>query len=216
MNYPELLDHMLWDDAQAMQRVLDEACSAMTLAAELHSQGERRHSFILSIQAAVETFKAFGASKEQLTPLCRLAEALLDLERGTVDPALMADSERTKSPIRATAEWSARACLAGALEARMRRGEKASIAARQIANKINITSDVPPIDRADAAKRLVEWRRNFLKDKVPIAGDLFKTIVQQIDGRKQPLQSQSNYHLFLANAEKMLIAKASKYRSRLG
>jgi hypothetical protein len=214
----ELFDHMLppWGDTQAMRRVLDEASTAMSLAAQLHSRGEHRHAFILSIQTAVETFKAFGASREQLVPFRHLAEALLDLERGRVNPALAADPERIQSPPEETAEWSARACLAGALQARMRRGEKALDAAREIGKKINIADADPRKGPLSVPKRLVEWRRNFLKDKIPIAGDLFKTIVRQIDGRKQTLQSQSDYHLFLANAEKMLIAKASEYRSRLG
>jgi hypothetical protein len=212
----ELFDNMLWDDSQPMQHVLDNASSAMSEAAALHSKGKHRESFLLAIKAAVETFKAFGASREQLVPFQHLAEALEDLESGTVNPALKPESKgitRTREP---TPEWSARACLAGALEARMRGDKKLQDAAREIANRINITNDNPPIDPVRAAKRLVEWRNNFLRDKSTMAAGDFQTIVLILESQKQLQPSRSNYLSYLADIEKKLLAMAAEYRDRLG
>jgi hypothetical protein len=216
----ELFERMLppWNEAQAMQRVLDMANATLSFAAEVHSKGNRRESFVWAIRAAVDAFKAFGASGEQLVPLQHLAEALLDLEHGRVDPALAANPDHIQSPGRPAAEWSARACLAGALEARMRAGKKASEAARQIANKIDITGGNPSMDRAEAARRLVGWRSNLLKGSkaAPLAArDLFEHIIQTLDDQQRSRPSPSERHSFLSDAEKRLIKEAAGHRRRV-
>jgi hypothetical protein len=215
----ELFEHMLppWNEAQAMQRVLNMASATLSFAAEVHSKGNRRESFVWAIRAAVDAFRAFGASKEQLVPFQHLAEALLDLDHGRVDPALAPNPAHIQSPGRPAAEWSARACLAGALDACMRRGEKAPGAARQIANKINITGN-EPTDPAKAAKRLVEWRSNLLKGSkaAPSAArELFEHIIQTLNDQERLRSSPSERHSFLVNAEKRLIEEAAGHRRRL-
>jgi hypothetical protein len=198
-----------------MQHVLDNASSAMSEAAELHSKGKHRESFLQAIKAAVDAFRAFGASREQLVPFQHLAEALLDLDDGTVNPALAPEPRptRTREP---TSEWSARACLAGALEASMRGGKRLKDAARDIADRINITGDDPPIDRVRAAKRLVEWRNNFLRDKFTVAAGDFQTIVLTLESQKRLQPSRSDYLSCLADIEKKLLAMAAEHRDRLG
>ena len=192
-------------------RALTEASASLTVASELHDQGHHREAFKWAIRASHDLFRSVGFPPEQLEPYKHLFDALGDLDNGSNVEALKpADVQNRR--VDTSEKWKIRACLAIALELRMRFGESEDLASTNICSAIPVSSDAK-LSRSAQCERLKEWRRKFKKGRVPegqhriifteAVGRLDKSLVSAGDGR-------------LTTAAESFLDLARKYRVRAG
>jgi hypothetical protein len=199
-------------DVGPLSAALTDASVSLSLAATLHQSGAHRDGFKWAIRAAVDLFRSIGASPEQIEPYRHLLSALDDLERGSLDPALKGPKISNRK-ITDSSEWTARACLALALELRMRWGESEELASANISRAIEI---VPPPERVSQdghRARLRHWRQVFQKGRVPEGTfrHMFAVAIARLDAANV---GQGDDALVIA-AENMLDL-ARRYRARVG
>lgn len=193
----------------------DIALAELTLAMANNLHAERRHreAFLWAVRAARELFEAVGTQREMLEPFKHLFDALGDLNRGVVDPALAVAIENR--PGEPSSEWKARACLAGVLDVRMKLGEKEDAAAEHIRKLVTVIPGKSTAERAAAKKRLISWRKHLRSSNPHPSGMvLYKTVLDRIDAIDAN-QTGLNRAQALAEIEDKLLSWAAEFRLRL-
>jgi hypothetical protein len=187
---------------------LEEASFGLAFASELHDVGAHSEAFRMSLRAAIDAACKFPS--HLLEPSRHLFSALEDLNRGSIDPALV-PALVSHRKIDATAVWSVRACLALALEARKCLVRSLSEAARLIASASPATIGAK-LSRTEQQTRLKNWRGNFRKGKVPEGSHrkIFATGLAQI----MEANAASDRTERLAKLEDRFVELAAAYRAR--
>jgi hypothetical protein len=145
---------------------LELAALELSAAAIKHEAGEFRFAFMLAVQAALTVFSSFGASPEQEEIYRHMYRALVGLDVGSISPALEAITVHNR-PIDPPSAWTARACLALALECRSRLGESLDLAATMVCDDFHRAAKSRNRTTEQEKRRLQSWRSNFNKKRVP-------------------------------------------------
>lgn len=134
-------------------------------AYELSQEDEEKKAAIIATIAALSLFLTqLGSFHRFVTPLTHLSMALSDLEHGTINPLLRPKTKPHNKPMDATRDWVIRACLAVALEVRIRLGDRVEDGATRVvrdAKKRGIIFSTLSRHVSSDEKRIVQLRKDF-------------------------------------------------------
>lgn len=193
---------------------LSEASSSLAMAAALHQGGDQREGFKWALRASIDFFRFVGFPEDQLGPFKHLRDALEGLDRGSKTPALTPDEVHNR-PTDDPSKWNFRACLAVALDIRMRMGESADLASQKICSAIQIARD-PKMPRKAQSQRLIDLRKKFKSGQVPEGKHraVFDNALAELDQLNPSLMDMDDPVAWFSRAADACIKAARVYREQ--
>lgn len=201
-------------DKDRLSRALQDTSDQLQTAAYLHHVGQHRDGMRWSLLTVITMLRNLGFEYQEIEPLSHLQTALADLDAGKTHPSLEAlkvQNARGKT----TSEWSARAALAGALEARVASGERREVAAAQISSRFDVLGDGSKHHK-EGARRLIRWREEFSTGKANFDSSHL-VIFEQAKAKAAELKSNADHVVAVKHLHDLadrLLEIAAGYRAR--